>query len=157
MLDRPFRIGDRIQLASGEIGDVEAIGMRATRIRTLDQTLLVVPNGTLVKERLVNQSRPTRAITTRLELGVAYGSDLALVRSAMEQAALAVPYVDPGQPPLVLVTKFGEFSITCRLVFHSRDYAEKDLAVSAVHEEIDRRFREAGIEIPYPTRRVIEV
>lgn len=156
MLDRPFRIGDRIQLARGEIGDVEAVGMRATRIRTLDETLLVVPNSTLVKERLVNLSRPTRAITTRLELGVAYGSDLALVRKVMEQAALAVPYVDVGRPPLVLVTKFGDFAITCRLAFHAKDYAEQGLALSAVHEEIARRFREAGIEIPYPTRRVIQ-
>ena len=47
MLDRPFRVGDRIQLASGEVGDVEAIGMRATRIKTSDETILVVPNSLL--------------------------------------------------------------------------------------------------------------
>ena len=61
MLDRPFRVGDRIQLATGEMGDVEAIGMRATRHPDLDETILVVPNSVLVKERVVNLSRPTRA------------------------------------------------------------------------------------------------
>ena len=65
MLDRPFRVGDRIQLATGEVGDVETIGMRATRIRTTDETLLVVPNSLLVKERLVNLSRPGRQLATQ--------------------------------------------------------------------------------------------
>ena len=58
MLDRPFTIGDRIQLSTGEVGDVEAIGMRATRLRTSDETMLIVPNSVIVKDRVVNQSRP---------------------------------------------------------------------------------------------------
>jgi small-conductance mechanosensitive channel len=58
LLDRPFRVGERIQLASGEAGDVEQIGMRATLLRTGEGTLLIVPNSALVKERLLNLSRP---------------------------------------------------------------------------------------------------
>jgi small-conductance mechanosensitive channel len=65
MLDRPFQAGERIRLASGEVGDVLAIGMRATRIKTLDETILVVPNNILVRERLVNMSRPALHLTTR--------------------------------------------------------------------------------------------
>ena len=87
LLDRPFRIGERIQLASGEVGDVEAIGLRATRLRTADETLLVIPNSLLTKEKVVNLSHPSRALTTRLEVGVAYGSDLAQVKEILRAAA----------------------------------------------------------------------
>lgn len=155
MLDRPFRIGDRIQLASGELGDVEAIGIRATRIKTLDETVLVVPNSVLVKERVVNQSRPTRHITTRIEVGVAYGSDLARVRRILSEAALASGHVDGERAPVVLVTRFADHCVNLRVIFWVRDYLEQGLASSEVHEEIYLRLAEAGIEIPFPVRRLI--
>jgi MscS family membrane protein len=156
MLDRPFTLGDRIQLATGEVGDVETIGMRATEIRTLDETFLIVPNSSLTKDRLVNLSRPSRAITVRMEVGVAYGSDLSLVKRILREAALASEYVDPERPPLVLVARFADFFVGVQLVFWVRDYSEQGLARSQVHEEAYRRLREAGIEIPLPTRRIIQ-
>lgn len=156
MLDRPFKIGDRIQLATGEIGDVEIVGMRATRIKTVDDTVLIVPNSQLVKDRLVNQTRPTRHIATRVDVGVAYGSDLGQVRGILGEAALASQYVDKERPPAVLVTRFGDFSINLRVVFWAKDYTEQGLAASAVHEEIYVRLREAGIEIPFPVQKVLQ-
>ncbi len=156
LLDRPFLPGDRIRLASGELGDVEAIGMRATRLRTPDETLLVIPNTVLVNERLVNLSRPTRAVTTRLEVGVAYGTNLDLARRLLTEAALSSSRVDAQRPPAVLVTRFGDFAVNLLLVFWARDYAEQGLASSEVHEAVYRSFAAAGIEIPYPTRRVIQ-
>ena len=129
--------------------------MRATRIKTLEDTILVVPNSVLVKERVVNLSKPSRNLTTRVEVGVAYGTDLALTRSVLAEAVLAVPQVEAARAPVPLVTKFGEFAIHCAVVFWTKDYADQGLAISAVHEEIDRRFRERGIEIPFPTRTLI--
>jgi small-conductance mechanosensitive channel len=154
MADRPFRVGDRIRLASGEVGDVQEIGMRATVIRTLDETLLVVPNSTLVKERVVNLSQPNRSLTTRLEVGVAYGSDLSAVKRVLSDAALASRYTDRDRTPVVLVNRFADFFVNVLLIFWVRDYTEQGLGVSEVHEEIDRRFRQAGIQIPFPVRRV---
>jgi small-conductance mechanosensitive channel len=155
MADRPFRVGDRIQLAGGEVGDVQEIGMRATLIRTLDETILVVPNSVLVKERVVNLTRPTRALTTRVEVGVAYGSDLARVKRVLSEAAVASDYADRDRLPVVLVNRFADSFINVLLIFWVRDYTEQGLALSQVHEEIDRRFREAGIEIPFPVRRIV--
>lgn len=156
MLDRPFRIGDRIQLSTGEVGDVAAIGMRATRLKTTDETVLIIPNSVLVKDRVVNQSHPSRHLTTRLDVGVAYGTDLAMVRRVLVQAALACERVDRDRPPVAVVTRFGDMVIQCRLVFWARDYAEQGLALSDVHEEVYRRFREAGIEMPLLVRRVVQ-
>jgi MscS family membrane protein len=156
MLDRPFRIGDRIQLASGEIGDVVTIGIRATRVRTLDETLLVVPNSVLTREKVVNLSQPTLLVTTRIDVGVAYGTDLQRAKTVLAEAAAASEYVVPDRAPVVLVTQFADSSVNMRLIFWTRDVAERGLATSQVHEEVARRFAEAGIEIPFPVRRVIQ-
>jgi small-conductance mechanosensitive channel len=155
MADRPFRVGERISLASGEVGDVQEIGMRATLIRTLDDTILVVPNSVLVKERVVNLSQPTRGLTARIEVGVAYGSDLALVRRVLAEAALASEYTDGQRQPVVLVTRFADFFVNVLLIFWVRDYTEQGLGLSQVHEEIARRFREVGIDIAQPVHRIM--
>jgi small-conductance mechanosensitive channel len=156
LLDRPFRAGDRILLASGELGDVEAVGMRATRIRTLDSTILVVPNSALVSERVVNQSRPGRSITTRIDVPVPYGTDLAQAKALLTQAGQACAYADPDRPPVAVVTRFAESAVMLRLIFWAKDYDEQHLAVSQAHENIDRLLREAGIPVAYPVRRILE-
>lgn len=150
MVDRPFRVGDRIQLASGESGDVETIGVRATLIRTADETLLIVPNSLLVKERLVNLSRPTRRLVARVEVGVGYETDLGRARRILSEAALASSYVDPEREPVVHITRFADYSITLALTFWVKDYQDLPLARTDVHEHVHRRLREAGIEMPSP-------
>lgn len=156
MLDRPFTLGERIQLASGEVGDVVAIGIRATRIRTTDETILVIPNNVLVKERVVNLSQPGRHLTVRTEVGVAYGSDVARVKQILTEATLAPEQVDRERGVSVLLLRFAESAIVFRVVFFARDYLDAGLALGAVHEEVYRRLAEAGIEIPFPVRRVIQ-
>jgi MscS family membrane protein len=148
MLDRPFRIGDRVQLASGEVGDVEAIGMRATRIRTIDDVTLVVPNGLLVKERLLNLSHPSRRLVTKVEVGVAYGAAAAGVRRLLEESVRAAEGVDHDSPCRVLLSRFGDLGLYYVVVFRVRDYSEQAEARSAVLEQIHRRLGEAGIAIP---------
>lgn len=156
MLDRPFRVGDRVQLSTGETGDVETIGMRATRIRTTDETLLVVPNSVLVKERLVNLTQPTRSITTKAEVQVAYDADLAVVKSLLVESALACRLLDESRSPVVLVKRFGDGSVELTVVFWVRDYLEQAAARSEVLEEIHRRLTGAGIAQPLPSRRIIQ-
>ncbi|HEY7512976.1 MAG TPA: mechanosensitive ion channel family protein [Vicinamibacteria bacterium] len=155
MLDRPFLIGDRIQLASGETGDVVEIGIRATRIQTPDETILVVPNGVLTKEKVTNLTRPTRSLTARAEVGVVYGSDLDKAKRVLVDAARASSYVDKEREPVVLVTRLADFSINLRVAFWVRDYLEQGLALSGVLEGIVRGLGEAGIEIALPAQRVV--
>ncbi len=155
MLDRPFRVGDRIQLATGEVGDVEAIGMRATRIRTTDEMLLVVPNSALVKDRVINYNLPSRALTTRVEVDVAYGSDLRAALALLTDVARTVPAVDQDREPSGVVKAFGDGSVVLALTFWVRDYVDQGAARSAVLTGIHDRLRAAGIERPLPARRVV--
>ncbi len=155
MLDRPFLIGDRIQLASGETGDVVEIGIRATRIHTPDEAILVVPNAVLTKEKVTNLTRPTRSLTTRAEVGIAHGSDLQTAKRVLVDAARASAYVDKSREPVVTVTRLADFGVTLRVSFWVRDYLEQGLAVSEVLEGVVRGFGEAGIEIAVPVQRVL--
>jgi MscS family membrane protein len=156
LVDRPFRVGDRIQLSTGEWGDVQSIGMRATTMKTGDEAILIVPNSVLVKDRLVNQSRPTRHLVTRVDVGVAFGSDLARVKEVLRAAALASPHADHDREPAVLITRFGEFTVNFQVMFWARDYAEQGLARTEVYEAIHDGLAAAGIDIPVPTRRILQ-
>jgi MscS family membrane protein len=156
LLDRPFRVGDRIQLATGETGDVQSIGMRATVIKTGDETVVIVPNSLLVKERLVNQSRPTRHIVTRAEVAVAFGSDLPRVKEILRRSALSSARVDPDREPVILITRLHESAVNFVVMFWARDYAEQGLARTEVYEAVHDGLTAAGIEIPRPSHRITQ-
>jgi MscS family membrane protein len=154
MVDRPFRVNDTIQLAGGETGTVESIGVRATLIRTGDDTLLIVPNSALVKERLVNLSRPTRRQAARVELSVAYDTDLALARRLLAEAARGSALADPDREPVVNIVRFADLGVLLQLVFWVRDHADLAAARTEVQELALGRLHEAGVAIPsLPTAR----
>lgn len=155
-LDRPFFVGDRIQLTTGEVGDVEIIGMRSTRIRTPDETVVIIPNSVLVKDRLVNLSRPTRQLVVRIDVNVAYGTDLAAVKQTLAEAARSTQYASGSTEPVVIVTQFADSGVTLRVVLQARDYTEAHLVRSEVLEAIYRRFAELAIEVAFPVRRIIQ-
>ena len=152
LLDRPFRVGDRIQLATGEVGDVQAIGMRSTVMKTPEETVVIVPNSLLVKERLVNLSRPTRHLVTRVEVAVVFGSDLRKVRQVLTDAARSSARVDPQREVVVLITRLHESAVNFAVMFWARDYAEQGLARTEVYEAVHDGLTAAGIAVPRPTR-----
>lgn len=155
MLDRPFKVGERISLSTGEVGDVVAIGMRATRIRTLDDTILIVPNSILVKDRVTNLTQPSRNLTLRINVGVAYGTDLVRAKGLLATAARECSYVEPAREPVVLATQFADFSINLMLICWAKDYEQAGLAGSALREAVHAAFAREGIEIPFPIRKVL--
>ncbi len=152
MLDRPFMIGERIELANGQTGDVIDIGLRSTKIITPDQNTLVVPNTELVNTKLVNLSSPSPKIKNKMTVGVAYNSDMNRVKETMKACALSVSSVvkDPG--PDVFITKFGDFAVEMMMVYGIERFSDKVPSQDAISMQILKRFQEEGIEIPYPTR-----
>ncbi len=152
LVDRPFRVGDRVQLASGEIGDVQQIGLRSTRILNYDANVLIVPNAELVKGRLINYSHPSSQTRILLKVGVAYGSDTARVRTIILDLAHRHPEVLKQPEPLVLLTDLGESSIEFTLVARVGDYSRDGVVKSELLEQMYLALDRAGIEIPFPQR-----
>lgn len=155
MLDQPFRIGDRIQLSGGQTGDVADIGLRSTRIKTLDNQLLVIPNSDLCNTMLINQAFPDTRAKGRINVGVAYGSDVERVKQILLASALEVDDVLADPPPEAYFASFGDSALNMALFFWVEDYGRLFATTDKVNTLILRRFNENGIEIPFPIRTVI--
>lgn len=151
MLDRPFRVGDRVQLSSGEVGDVTEIGLRSTRIQTLDLATLIIPNAQMVNERLLNINFPDNRQRPTITLSVAYGIDPARVKKVLAEVVAAQPMVDKDPAPTILFTGFGESAQTFMVRFTVKDFRSAGEAVDAVGTAIQNRFEEEGIVIPHTT------
>ena len=155
MIDQPFRIGDRIQLVGGQTGDVLDIGLRSTKIRTMDNQLLIIPNSDLCNTILTNQAFPDKRAKGRINIGVAYGSDVERVKELLLATALEVEAVLRDPVPEAYFVSFGDSALSMALFFWVDEYASLFAVTDMVNTQIMRRFRENNIEIPYPTRTVI--
>jgi len=155
MLDRPFQIGDRIKLANGQVGDVVDIGLRSTKIQVLDSTIMIIPNSDLCNSALINMVRPSMTTQGKIALGVGYSSDIERVKQLLEEIAAENPQVQKEPAPQALFNSFGESALNVSLFFWVSDPTLTGLVTDQLNCTIIRRFRENGIEIPFPTRTVI--
>jgi len=154
MLDRPFRIGDRIQLVGGQVGDVADIGLRSTKIKTLDNQLLIIPNSDLCNTMLTNQAFPDSRTKGRINIGVAYGSDVDQVKLLLTATAAEVAGVLTDPEPEAFFVSFGESALNMTLFFWVEKYGTMLAVTDKLNSLILKRFEENSIEIPFPTRTV---
>lgn len=154
MIDRPFRIGDRIQLVGGQIGDVADIGLRSTKIKTLDNQLLVIPNSDLCNTMLTNQAFPNSRVKGRINIGVAYGSDVDQVKELLIATAGEVADVLADPAPEAYFASFGDSALNMALFFWVEEYGTLFAVTDRINSLILKRFAEHSIEIPFPTRTV---
>ena len=154
MIDRPFRIGDRIQLGA-QVGDVIDIGLRSTKIQGGDNTFLVIPNSELCNSTLINMAFPDRRGKGRVNVGVAYGSDVEKAKSLLVAAAASISEVLVDPPPEAYFTGFGDSALNMALFFWVDDYEHLFAITDRINCAILGSFQQNGINIPYPTRTVL--
>lgn len=152
MLDRPFRVGDRIRLPSGELGDVYEIGIRSTKILDFDNNLLISPNADLIKSKIINYSYPEEIVRLVVEVGVAYGTEVEKARSVMLRVAANHPDVLRDPAPEVWVMDLADSSVNLRLVARTNDFRKKILTETALREQVYTSFNKEGVQIPFPQR-----
>lgn len=151
LLERPVKQGDFVEV--GEVrGTVRRIQARATVVTTLENVDIIVPNGQFITEQVVNQTYDSRQVRVSIEVGVAYGSDTALVRATLERVARAHTSVLDQPAPTILFTEFGDSSLNFQLLVWLADPLQRPQTSSELRLSIDQAFREAGIEIPFPQR-----
>jgi len=151
LFERPIRIGDRVTVGDVE-GDVEEISMRATKVRTLNNISIIVPNSQFTSSNIVNWSYGDPRIRLDIDVGVSYGSDLDLVLKSLKEVALESPRVLKDPAPDVLLREFGESSWNMRLRLWIDNPEGHHQTRSDINCAIVRKFRENGIEIPFPQR-----
>jgi small-conductance mechanosensitive channel len=151
LFERPVRVGDYIELG-GNWSEIKRIGLRATTVRTFDEAEVTIPNADLVTNEVTNWTLSSRVVRLIIPVGVAYGSDVPLVIETLMTCASTNPNVAKRPAPQVLFLSFGESSLDFELRVWVSDVDQKLVVKSALHQEIDRSFREANIEIAFPQR-----
>lgn len=152
MIDRPFRIGDRIKIGNEIHGDVVSIGIRSTRIIDFDKNYLIIPNNDIVKSRIINLTYPTTSTRVVIDLPVAYQSDIDKVKKIALAVAASDPDTDQNDQPEIYITRFGEHALEFRLAVRTKDYQLSFALGCRLKEAIYRRFLEEGIDIAVPQR-----
>lgn len=152
LVDRPFRVGDRIELPSGHIGDVHSIGLRSTRIVNFDNNLIIVPNGELIKSRIVNYAYPFSEMRVLLKVNVAYGTDPETVRRILMELSGKHPDILKDPAPSVQMTAWNDSSVEFSLITRTADFIKSAPATNDLREQAYQRFAQEGIEIPFPQR-----
>ncbi len=150
MIDRPFRLNDRIRLSGGETGDVVAIGIRSTKIKDLDNSIIVVPNRELITTKLTNFCYPDNQVKVTINVGVSYGSDISKVKELLLRIAENEPLAVKDPAPLVFFLDFGDSALDFLLLAWVKDFKDMFTAKDSLNTEIHRVFAEEGIEIPFP-------
>lgn len=150
LFERPIKEGDRIEV-NGINGDVVKISARSTMVVTNDNITIIVPNSQFIDSAVINWSHNDRNIRFHIPVGVAYKEDPEKVRGILLEAASANKGVLSTPPPDVLFQGYGDSSIDFDLRVWTSDYINKPQVLkSRLYYDIFTRFREAGIEIPFP-------
>jgi len=149
LFEQPIRVGDRVTV-NGVEGDVIEINMRSTLVRSLNNISIIVPNSDFVSTQVVNWTHRDPKVRLSVDVGVAYSSDLDTVLRVLREVGEQTPDVLQAPPVEVLHLGFGDSAWNMQLRVWIADPKRSPLVKSALHCAIVRRFREAGIEIPFP-------
>lgn len=152
--DKPFKIGDFIVIDKVDRGEVISIGIRSTRIKTLDDILITIPNSIIANSKIVNESAPTPNIRVRIPVSVAYGSDIDFVEKVLLEIASQNSNVLSEPLPKIFFNAFGESALNLEVLCWIKDPALKLRTVDEINREIYKQFNKHGIKIPFPQRDV---
>ena len=153
LADAPYKLGDYIILDSGERGRVTDIGIRSTRLLTRDDIEVTLPNAIMANAKIINESGgPHEKERVRVNVGVAYGSDIDRVREVLTEVARDCNLITSAPPPSVRFREFGDSALIFQIRGWINEPVQRGRAVDKLCTGIYKRFNEEGIEIPFPQR-----
>jgi small-conductance mechanosensitive channel len=155
IVDAPYKIGDYINLDSGERGRVTGIGLRSTRLVTRDDVEITVPNAVIANAKIVNESGgPYEKSRVTLRVGVAYGTDVDRVHAVLLETARSVDEVLEDPAPRVRFTEMGDSALLFRVLCWIEQPELRGLALHRLNTAVYKALDREGIQIPFPQRDV---
>ncbi|WP_424357024.1 mechanosensitive ion channel family protein [Methanocella sp. MCL-LM] len=153
--DRPYKVGDRVSIQGTDSGDVVEIGLRSTRLKTLDNRYIIVPNTKIASSRILNYSMPNTEVIFDIKVDVSYNSDVNKAARIMREIALATDGVLAEPGPTVHVTALGDYSVKLLMLVPVKSYTLSWVIPDKIYRQILKQFEAEGIEIPYPIQNVL--
>ena len=154
LFDRPFLVGDRVELTDGTFGDVVDIGLRSTKILSFDNTIHIIPNAEISSQRITNHTYPDNTLKVAHHIGVAYGTDMEKTKQVLNKILREHQKVLNDPEWGIYFTEFGDSSLNLLIRYWIQNYKEKFTIMDEINMIIKRSFEEENIEIPFPQRDV---
>ncbi len=156
LLDKSIKLGDKIKLDSGEIGIIEEVGLRSTRVRTYSNEVIIVPNSTMANSKIINYAQPNSFGRGEIKFGVSYGTKPEKVQKTIINLIKNHPMVSKkqGREPAVEMLSMGDFSLNFTAKFWCDNYTEVWSTERELTKEIYNELNKAKISIPFPTHTV---
>jgi MscS family membrane protein len=154
VLDKTFKVGDKVELDSGEMGVILDIGIRSTKLKTYDNEVIYIPNGSLANTKVKNFTVPDLTVRVNVNFGVEYGSDPEKVRRVVLDAVKKIDTVIEDPEPVVQFLNMSDFSLDFVARVWVQSYTDAYATKLKVTDEIYNALNKAHIGIPFPTRTV---
>jgi small-conductance mechanosensitive channel len=151
LFERPVKVGDIIVVGQ-DMGEVTALGLRATTVQTFDNAEIVIPNAELITCSVTNWTLAEKRVRVKIPIGVAYGTDVPNILKILLSCADSNPTVLTQPPPKALFLAFGDSSLDFELRAWISDFNDSLRVRSELNQDIENEFQIAGIEIPFPQR-----
>ena len=153
LIDKTLHVNDIIEI-EGKVGKVEEIRLRTTRAVTIDNKVLIIPNHKFLTSTLYNWTQNGKLTRESISIGVAYGSNVELVKKLLLKAASEHPKVYNHPAPIVIFHNFGDNALEFKLIFTLGDSYQALMPKSDIRFTIENLFRENNITVPFPQRTV---
>ena len=158
--DRPIDVGDFVEIEGGFSGYVEDIGWRSTRLRTLPNTIVTIPNSKLDNSIITNHSKPEPEMATVIQCGVDYTSDLAKVEKITIEEAKKIQETVPGAikdfEPFIRYHTFADSNINFSIILRVEKPVDQYLVTHEFMKALKTRYDKEGIEISWPIRKLYQ-
>lgn len=157
LAEKSIRVGDFVKLENGQEGYIEEIGWRTTKIKTLSNNLIIIPNNKLAQSIITNYYLPNKKMSLLIPINVSYSEDPDKIEKiVLDEVNKAIGQVkgllnDPA-PTIRFIPGFGENSLNFTLVCHINEFTNQFFVQHELRKRIFKRFKEEGIEIPFPQR-----
>lgn len=156
IMDNSFRKGDLIQLEDSELGEVLEITLRSTKIKNFDSESIIIPNGQLANQKIINLAQPTPTVRIKIPVNVAYGSDPVFVKEVLHGSLRRHPDILKMPKRIVRFVGLADSSLSFELYFYINDYKKmwdiKDEVLIQVYKDLYKN----KIEIPFPIRTLVQ-
>jgi small-conductance mechanosensitive channel len=154
VFDKTFKVGDKVQLESGELGVILDVGLRSTKLKTYDNEVIYIPNGQLANAKIKNYTQPDLSIRVNVNFGVVYGVDTEKVREVVLEAVKKIDKVLEDPEPIVQFLKMSDFSLDFVARAWVESYTDAYSTSIKMTDEIYNALNRAKIGIPFPTRTI---
>ena len=147
--EQSIKIDDVLDI-DGDIVKIQSIGLRTSKALNTDDVSIIIPNSLITTNKVINWSHQTTKTRFRIDIGVAYGSDIDLVIKILEESAFQHPDIYDRESTEARLVNFGNSSLDFQVLFFSKNIFRINKVKSDIRRNISRKFAESSIAIPFP-------